>query len=135
MNWMTLIFALFLIVFEAVPEGLALGGHKTIAECVEFVYLSGVTLGLFAWLKGIRNYEYARNFIKTIIGYLLLRYAIFDVILNKSAGLPIDFIGSTKGLDFVLSWVKGMWGMSPIWFTRAIAGFWGLSWLLARREH
>ena len=48
---MNLLLAIFLIVFEAVSEGLQTGGHLLAAELVEFVYLAGITLGLLMWLN------------------------------------------------------------------------------------
>jgi len=69
---------------------------------------------------------------KILIGYVLLRYALFDVVFNVCADLDLNYIGNTKLFDKGLAWVRDMWGMSPIWFSRAIAGFWGTLWLLGK---
>jgi hypothetical protein len=126
--------ALFLIVFEAVPEGLALAGHKTIAGLIEFVFLAGVTLTVFAYFTTQYPSYYSRyriplntNYWFIIVGYVLLRLALFDIIHNISAGLPILYIGTTKLFDIFI--VKlASWG----WFMRFIGGIIGLTWLLKK---
>ena len=136
--------ALFLIVFEAVPEGLALGGHKMIAGIIEFVYLAGVTLTVFAYFTKsypLSKWQYYRGyktlydmderafppFWQYIIGYLLLRIAIFDIIFNLSAGLDPFYIVSTKLFDIIASEL-GSWG----WFMRFVLGLTGLAWILRK---
>lgn len=135
--------ALFLIIFEAVPEGLALAGHKTIAGLIEFVFLAGVTLTVFAYFTQsygketkynlhysnfLQRFFYTQhNFWWYIAGYVLLRLALFDIIHNISAGLPIFYIGTTKLFDILI--VKlASWG----WFMRFIGGIIGLTWLLKK---
>ena len=129
---MILILAIFLIVFEAVPEGLKTAGKYLASECLEFIYLTGITLMTFAWVTGILfpfGNDYS-SLLKVIIAYILLRFSSFDVIWNLSCGQNIAYIGSTKMADRLLLKIKRLWGMSPIWFARAIALFWGLAWLL-----
>lgn len=135
--------ALFLIVFEAVPEGLALAGHKTIAGMIEFIFLAGITFFTFGYFTGqyLLNrtiyWDHNRVVMKTqwraykfwyiIAGYILLRLALFDIIHNISAGLPILYIGTTKLFDIFI--VKlASWG----WFMRFIGGIIGLTWLLKK---
>jgi len=96
---MILLLALFLILFESVPEALALKGHKTIAGTIEFIYRVVVTLILFAWITGVQWHIYLGNYYFIIGGYLLLRFAIFDIIYNLIAGLSLTFIGTTKLSD------------------------------------
>lgn len=137
--------ALFLIVFEAVPEGLALAGHKTIAGVIEFVFLAGVTLTVFAYFtihypNKAGQYYYAftslsqksvnwcnPNFWWYIAGYVLLRLALFDIIHNISAGLPILYLGDTKLFDIVMTKLAS-WG----WFMRFIGGIVGITWLVKK---
>jgi hypothetical protein len=122
-----LFLALFLIIFEAVPEGLALGGHKMIAGMVEAIYLIGVTIGLFAWITGY-NFAWWRttqSFIKILVGYILLRFALFDFVHNISAGLNPFFIGSTKLYDIILSKLGAF-----VWILKIIGLVWGTSWLM-----
>ena len=135
MNW-TILIALFLIVFEAVPEGLALSGHKTLAGVFSFVYLSGVTLGLFAWITGIRRFEYKPIYVRIIGGYILLRFALFSLILNLCAGLPLFYIGTTKLYDQAWQWFFNWSGIDHVQFLamfQFIALCIGLS-LILRKE-
>ena len=131
---MIILVAIFLILFEACFEGLKLAGFHIASELVEMVYLSGITLGLFAYFSGQKSWPYKSYFIKILIGYVLLRFAIFDVIFNLSAGLSLNYIGDTKLFDKGLNWLREMWGMSPVWFLRGIAGFWGITWLTGYKQ-
>jgi len=132
MNWSILI-ALFLIVFEAVYEGLAIRGKHLASEVVELVYRAVLILVLFAWVTGIKSIiNIDVQFIRIIVGYVFLRFSIFDVIWNFAAGQPINFVGSTKLFDKFLQVIRNLWGMNPIWFVRFIAGFWGVAWLLGK---
>ena len=136
--------ALFLIVFEAVPEGLALAGHKTIAGIIEFVFLAGITLTVFAYFtthypnrvgfyytymsieqKSVNWYN--KNYWYYIAGYILLRFALFDIVHNLAAGLPVFYIGITKWFDVVMSQLAS-WG----WFMRFVGGIVGLTFLLKK---
>ena len=137
MKFIYLITALFLIVFEQTADGLALAGHKTIAGIIEFVYLSGITLGLFAWLSGQRRYDYRPGFLRIIGGYVLLRFALADLIFNLSAGLPLFYIGSTKIYDKIWQWFFEWTQFSEIHFLfmfKLIALCIGLSFLIRERN-
>jgi len=132
MNW-TILIALFLIVFEAVYEGLVVRGKSLASEVVELVYRAVLTLVLFAWVTGAKSIiNIDIQFIRIIVGYVFLRFSIFDVIWNLAAGQPINFIGSTKLFDKFLQKIRNLWGMNSIWFVRFIAVFWGVAWLLGK---
>ena len=133
MKHAALITAFFLIALEALYEGLALAGHSLASGITEGIYLAGVTVGLFAFITGQLVVDY-RPMARILIGYILLRYALFDLIHNQAAELQLDYIGDTKLFDKGLLWIKGMWGMGPIWLTRAIAAFWGLLWLIGYKQ-
>lgn len=135
--------ALFLIVFEAVPEGLSLGGHKTVAGVIEFIFLAGVTLTVFAYFTHKYNqrgiYWDHRNpvimlqqistlkYLRIVAGYIFLRLILFDIIHNISAGLPVFYLGNTKLFDILMT-PLGSWG----WFVRFICGIIGITWLLKK---
>jgi hypothetical protein len=124
---MNLILAIFLLL-EAVSEGLRTGGHYLASEIVEVIYLAGITYMAFAWLNWrLTSITYTRldSLLKVLIGYLLLRFALFDVIWNISAGQDIFYYGTTKLYDRIMVEL-GSWG----WMMKAIAGFWGIAWLL-----
>jgi len=133
MNWTILILALFLIVCEAVFEGLSIRGKHLASELIELVYRAVLTLVLFAWVTGIKSIiNIDVQFIRVIIGYVFLRFSIFDPIWNLAAGQPINFVGSTKLFDKFLQEIRNLWGMNSVWFVRFIAGFWGVAWLLGK---
>ena len=101
---MILLIAILLILFEMSSEGLSIAGHKEIAGVIEFVYLAGVTLAVFAVATGRSLMRYDRGFTRIIGGYVLLRFAIADLIWNICADKSWLFIGSTKWYDQVWSW-------------------------------
>ena len=133
MKHAAIITAIFLIALEAIHEGLALAGHGIASGIAEGIYLTGVTVGLFAFITGQLRFEY-RPMARILVGYILLRYALSVLIHNQAAGLDLDYIGDTKLFDKGLLWIKGMWGMGPIWLTRAIAAFWGLLWITGYKQ-
>jgi len=131
---MNLLVALFLIIFEAVSEGLYDRQKKTIAGVIEFIYRAVVTLIIFAWLT---NYWHinttAADYWVTVVGYVILRFAIFDVIYSLARGnTGIFYIGNTKLYERALVWLidKGKVSYSLIIFVKFIALVWGISWLM-----
>jgi len=121
---MNLLLALFLLI-EAVFEGLRTGGHLLAAELVEVVYLAGITFIMFLWY----NIEFSfdtkiASFWKVIIGYILLRFALFDTIWNISAGQDLFYYGTTKVYDRFMASL-GTWG----WMWKGISLIWGVAWL------
>lgn len=131
---MLLLASILLILLEAIPEGLADRGLKTIAGVIEFVYRAMVTLIVFAWLIGFHLFhvEY-ENLFYIIGGYLLLRFAIFDVVYNLIRGLSIFYIGTTKLYDKVWQWFFKVTGFPKDQFfsmVKFIAILIGVTWLL-----
>lgn len=132
MNYSTLITALLFIAFEAIGEGLILRHSRAISEVI-FDWWVQILIALLlftAWLLIAVKMNVDYSVIKLVVGFVLLRFAVFDPILNISAGLNINYIGKTKLYDRVLNWIATKWGMGGIWFPRAIALFWGCAWLL-----
>jgi len=128
---MNLLLGFLLIVLEAVFEGLKTAGFHHASEIVEVVYLAGVTLMSFAWLnrKFILKEFRSDRFIIVLIGYFLLRFAMFDSIWNLAAGQDFFYYGSTKLYDITMTKL-GTFG----WMLKGIAGFWGVAWLLGWRN-
>lgn len=128
---MNLLLAFFLIVLEAVFEGLKIAGFHHASEIVEFVYLVGVTLMAYAWLN--RKYIFkevkADRFIIIVLGYFLFRFSIFDSVWNIAAGQDFFYYGTTKWYDQVMTKL-GTFG----WMLKGIAGFWGIAWLMGWRN-
>lgn len=107
---MNLLIALFLILFEAISEGLRDKGHKAIAGVIELLYRAAITLVVFAWFLGnVFVFEYRTdNYFVTIIGYVLLRFALFDIAYNLTIGEAINHIGTTKFYDKLLRKIHPM---------------------------
>jgi hypothetical protein len=128
--------ALFLIVFESVYESLADSGRKTIAGVIEFIYRAGITTIAFLWLADIQVFQVQYENIYYIIGgFILLRFAIFDVIYNLIVGNPIFKIGTTKLYDKI--WNKFFaWSKFPKEHFLAMVKFLslivGLTWLITK---
>jgi hypothetical protein len=126
---MNILIALFLVVFEAVPEALYDEGRKTLAGVFEFVYRAVVTLVLFAWMVGVPAFHAReQSLLILLIGYVLLRFALFDYIYNAIRGVELNYIGTTKLWDRFLRSLKIH--PSLLLFIRGIAFLWGASWLL-----
>lgn len=132
-----LLVALFLIVFEAVPEGLALDGHKMIAGILEAVKLIGITLTVYAYFTvSYPEKPYSRWYLTfnggywwLIAGYFLLRFGIFDIIFNLSAGQEMFFRGTTKVYDILMTKL-GSWG----WFIQLCCTLPGIAFLMEWRH-
>ena len=131
---MNLLIALFLILFEAMPEGLYDRGKKTIVGLTEFAYRAVVTLIIFAWATGwIVFYPHPEGFLDTIIGYVLFRFALFDFVYNAFAGNNLFYIGTTKIYDKFFGWFFKLTKFpeeSFLFITKLIALLIGIVWLL-----
>ena len=126
---MNLLIALFLIVFEALYEGFKLRKWHIISEIIEFIYLACITFVIFGWYNGYFAATATNpDFWFVLFGYVLLRFAIFDLIFNLSAGLSVFYIGKTKLFDKLLSKL-GAWVFVP----KLIAFGIGLSWVCGWR--
>lgn len=133
---MILITATLFIAFEAIGEGLIKRHSEAISAIIfkEWIQVLILAILFLTWLAvAVRLDEYY-PVIKLVVGYILFRYAIFDPVHNISAGDNINYIGSKKLYDKILGWIRDRWGMSTIWFTRAIALFWGIAWLLKYKQ-
>jgi len=130
---MNIILALFLVIFESIPEALADRGRKRLSGSLEFVYRAVVTILVFAWANQnvigsnayveLSLFEFLLNFIlnywTVLVGYLLLRFALFDYLYNLTVGEKLFYIGTTKLYDEIwqsfFRWTKfppeHFWGM------------------------
>ena len=116
---MLLSIILFFTVLEAVHEGLAHRGIKKIAAAIEFLKLMGIpALVLFwPWLVNADTnlYDYFFNphrwhfwrylFVHLILGWTFIRFGIFNIIFNLTAGLPIMYVGTVKVIDRIEKWL------------------------------
>lgn len=123
---MNIAIALFLIIFEAVPEALASRDKKTIAGVIELVYRAVVALVFFAVACGFHYNGEMDNFLYYVGGYVLLRFALFDYLYNVVANQPMFASGTTKLYDKLFGRLP--WHL--LGFMRAIALWIGIVWLL-----
>lgn len=131
---MNILFALFIIVFEAVPEALRDIGKKTFAGSFEFFYRIYVPAMTFLWMTEVSAFFHSReqSIWVLLIGYVLLRYGLFNIIYNAVRGdVPLFYIGTTKRFDKFLRSLKIH--PSLLAFSQAIAALWGLAWLAGWR--
>jgi hypothetical protein len=119
---MLFIAALILIVVKAVYDGLKTRGLHIVSEIIEFFYLAFVTIVFFAFLLAYHNPVNVPDVLlwKALIGFILLRFAIFDIIWNLSAGKSIFYIGTTKCYDKTLQWLVDRIGIGSLFFIRFV---------------
>jgi hypothetical protein len=107
---MNLLIVTLLIALEASHEGFADRGEKLLGGLLEFAYIAFFTTIIILWSTGGSWAGNTVGFNNMIIGYLLIRYALFDVIYNAARGVNIFFIGTTKLYDRLwkrfLDWTK-----------------------------
>jgi hypothetical protein len=132
---MNLLVALFLILFEAIPEGFADRGWKTLGGILEFIKLAVITIFIFGTLNGYFMYriDNTNTLFYLLGGYLLLRFAIFDFAYNISRGINLFYIGSTKIFDKFWRWFFNITKLpEPHFFLviKLIALVFGIIWLL-----
>ena len=106
MKLFTLLLALFLIAFEAIPEGLADRGKKALAGVLEFVYLAVITIAVFAYISEVQLQIYTSTPLYVLIlGYIFVRFAVFDLFYNAARGINLLSTGNTKLSDRILNWI------------------------------
>jgi hypothetical protein len=136
---MLLLAALFLIIFKAVTDGFEIRGFKSLAGVIEFIYLAVITIAFFAWTLNI-VFPFVNvpevPLWKTILGFIFLRFAIFDLFWNISAGTKLFYIGKRKYFDQFWLWLisKGRVAIGLIWFLRFILFCISLAWLLNYKQ-
>lgn len=123
---MILLLTILTNALEAIYEGLYDNGKKTVSGIIEMCYkfigvftVAYITYGLTAGLILI-------PFWKIIIGFIFIRFLIFDYTYNKIRGLSLYYQGTTKLYDQMLSSVPGHF----ILFVKVIAGIVGTTFLL-----
>jgi len=109
---MILITAISLILLKAISDGMLLrkyrsefwlSNYKAISSLLMSLLLAITILLSFACLTGI-SFRYGDNYWFAIGGFLLMKFALFDIVHNWIAGLPINYIGKTKFWDRAWQW-------------------------------
>ena len=103
---MILLTSILLIILEGIYEGLKTRGKHIASASVEFVFLAFVTMVVLAFMSGrVTPFDYPDiPFWKIMLGYVFLRFGLFDLVWNVSAGQDIFYMGNTKLYDIILSW-------------------------------
>ena len=122
---MILLIVILLTALEAVFEGLKIRKKYLASELTEFIFSVIIYGILIAWIWYVQPPKYSLELWKLIIGIILVRFALFDVIWNISAGQPIFYYGTTKLYDRIM-FKLGSWG----WMMKAICGIVGIVFLL-----
>lgn len=144
-----LLLAVFLTAFKAIPDGLMMRRNGLPANLLKreryrywsdylyFIYHAVISLMLILSLTDYCRFsswilQYPSNLYKVIVGFLLFRFGLFDPILNISAGLEINYIGTTKRWDKVIRWIcsKTKFPVEHIIFIRFCSLCCGIGWLL-----
>jgi len=143
-----LLLAAFLVIFKAVPDGLMIRKDNYIqtkdrqrlrytANSMYFIYHAVISLMLILSLTDYCNFTnwiltYPYNLYKVIVGFLFLRFGVFDAIVNLSAGEPINYIGFTKRWDKIIRWIceKTKCPVEFLLFIRFCIAGCGIGWLI-----
>ena len=107
--------ALFLIIFKATGDGLQQRGLKGIGGFINSIYTAVITLICFAYIGRLDTLgSYNFYYVWTLLGFLLLRFGIYDYIRNIAAGDSLFYIGMTKWYDRFFRWFFKITRLDPI---------------------
>lgn len=123
---MILLLTLFLIVFEAIGEALIKKHCPKLSLIIFKWWLQWIiAIGLFlVWLVIVLNLNYVPVW-KLIIGFVFVRFLVFDVVWNIVRGVKWNYYGTTKLYDRLM--VKlGSFG----WFMKVVCGIVGIVFLM-----
>lgn len=123
---MVLLFTLLFNALEAVYESLYDKGKKSPSAIFEFVLKVGVVATClyyysgwhFLWYKIIPLWQ-------VFLGFILIRFAIFDLIWNLTRGMKWNYYGTVKLYDRIMAKFGGFG-----WFVKIICGIVGVCFLL-----
>ena len=125
---MLLIIAIAIILIESVTEGLLKRFNSSINEVIFDAWIQWVIalIMFFIWFIWAIHFDgYYVPTWKMITGFVLVRFAIFDVTINLAWGQKWDYYGTTKWYDCIM-YELGSFG----WFLKAISGIIGTIFLL-----
>ena len=125
---MILIYAIAIILIEAVTEGLLKRLNSPINEIIFDAWIQWVIALMFfgSWFIWAIHFDgYYVPTWKLILGFVFVRFALFDVIWNISRGVKWNYYGTTKWYDRTM-YELGSFG----WMVKAISGIIGTIFLL-----
>ena len=123
---MILLYAILFILFEAVTEAILKKRYPSswiFKGWVQWV----IAIALFAlWFVIIFLCDgYVIETWKLILGFIFVRFLVFDVVWNLVYGVKWSYYGKTKLYDRIMDSL-GSWG----WFMKAVCGIVGIVFLL-----
>jgi hypothetical protein len=123
---MILLAAILFILAEAITEGL-IKRHSPAVSAIIFKWwvqwiIAVVLFGI--WLV-IALQLYYVPIVKLIIGFIFVRFLVFDVVWNIVRGVKWNYYGTTKLYDRIMIRL-GSFG----WFIKAVAGIVGIVFLM-----
>lgn len=122
---MILIFTVLFNAFEAIYEALYDKGKKSLSAIFEFVLKIGIVVICLYYLSGYRFLLYhIIPMWKVFAGFVLLRFAMFDLTWNLVRGVKWNYYGTVKLYDRIMTKLGG-YG----WFLKIIAGIVGVCFL------
>ena len=125
---MILIYAIAIILIEAIGEGLLKRFNSPINEIIFDAWIQWVIALMFfgSWFIWAIHFDgYYVPTWKIITGFIFVRFAIFDVIWNISRGVKWNYYGATKLYDRIM-FELAEWG----WMVKIICGIVGVVFLL-----
>jgi hypothetical protein len=125
---MLLLYAILFIEFEAIGEALVKRHFPAISGFVFRGWVQWVIAILLFALWFCIALKFDNYFVPTwkiIMGFVFVRFMIFDVSYNIASGLPIKYYGTTKLYDRIMTKL-GSWG----WFVKFVCGVMGACFLL-----
>ena len=125
---MILIYAIAIILIEAVTEGLLKRLNSPINEIIFDAWIQWVIALMFfgSWFIWAIHFDgYYVPTWKIITGFVFVRFTLFDVIWNISRGVKWNYYGTTKLYDRIM-FELAEYG----WMLKAIAGIMGICFLL-----
>lgn len=125
---MILIYAIILILTEAIGEGLLKRFDTGINEVIFDDWNQWIISLMFFGIYLLIAFNFTGYFVpawEIITGFILVRFATFDVTINLARGVKWNYYGTTKLYDRILSEL-GSWG----WMMKVICGIIGGIFLL-----
>ena len=125
---MILIYAIAIILIEAVSEGLLKRFNSPINEVIFDAWIQWVIALMFfgSWFIWAIHFDgYYVPAWKIITGFVFVRFALFDVIWNISRGVKWNYYGTTKLYDRIM-FELAEYG----WMLKVICGIIGICFLL-----
>jgi hypothetical protein len=109
-----LITALLFILFEAIGEALIKMYRPKLSVIVFKWWLQWIIaialFGIWLFVIALPFDKYYVPVIKLILGFIFVRFLIFDFAYNITSGLPLMFYGTTKLYDRIMAKLGG-WGI------------------------